>query len=174
MTIDVEHDLLTPANWPQAVTGSPNSSVLLRAVRLASTLEESEAGDDDIDAELQYLFTRFSRLLPWMPDPEAGRPVYTRHVWDLRALRAVIPASFQLDLKQVTAVDKDGSARWRASLYDPSHTQNLALHDHSDSLGSAWSPNLALARLLIAGCIAAVIGKTLHAHAPTAAARQAA
>jgi len=151
---------------------SPNINVLLRAARLATTLEEVEAGDDDIDSELHYLFTRFSRLLSWMPDPQVGRPTYTRHVWDLRALRSVASPTFQLDLKQVSGLDKDGGARWRAALYDPRHAQNLVLHEHADVFGSAWSPNLALARLLIAGCVAGVIQKTFQAHRAPAATRR--
>jgi hypothetical protein len=174
MNFNIEHDLLSPSNWPEAVANSTNFNILQRASRLAMTLEDVEGGDDDIDTELQYLFTRFSRLLPWVPDPRLGHQPYTRNIWDLRPLQAMVPAYFQLEIKQVTGADKDGSARWRASLYDPGHAQNFVLHDHSDIFGSAWSPNLALARLLIVGSIAGVIQKALQADASSAATRHAA
>jgi hypothetical protein len=174
MNLNIEHDLLTPAHWPSAIAASSNFNILQRAARLATTLDDVEGGDADIDAELHALFTRFSRLLPWMPDPQLGHQAYTRHVWDLRALQAMVPAYFQLEVKQVTGEDKDGSARWRAALYDPGNAQNLVLHDHSDIFGSAWSPNLALARLLIAGSIAGVIQKIMQTDTPSAAARHAA
>lgn len=169
MSNHFEQDLLTPANWPQSLPKSPNFGVLVRAVRLATALGEAEAGDDDLDAELHYLFNRFSRLLPWMPDTQVGRPVYTRNHWDLRALQAMVPETFQLELKQATLLERDGSARWCATLHDPSLAQNRILRDQSDAFGTAWSPNLALARLLIVGCIAGLIQKSSLAASQQAA-----
>lgn len=169
MNFEFEQDLLTTATWPKALSESANYGVLVRAARLAVDLDDVETGDDDLDAELHYLFNRFSRLLPWVPDPQVGRPTYTRNVGDLRALLAMVPETFQLELKQATPVDKDGGARWRAVLHDPSLAQNRVLLHHSDAHGTAWSPNLALARLLIAGCIAALIQKTLPASSRQAA-----
>src|SRR5581483_5578891 len=84
-------DLLSPEAWPETLQASPHGAFLKKAAELAGDLAESTSGDADIDDELHSVFTRFSRLVPSIPDPLVGRPSYTRATWDLRALVTMVP-----------------------------------------------------------------------------------
>jgi len=161
-----EHDLFTPERWPLSVLRSSHFPFLKKVSALALQLDGVTAGDADLDAELQTIFTKFSRLVPSIPDPEAGRPAYNRLTWDLRAITRMIPANVQLELKQDSLPDPDGDCQWHASLFqqpspEQGHAsllpQNASLFYGSSNYGIAWTPNVAITRILLAGFILGVI-----------------
>lgn len=170
--LQLENDLLNSESWPAIILESKSFPLLRAAADLAQALEERIGGDENLDYELHGLFKRFRNGVPWLPVTLPSKaPAYTRAMWDLRALVKMIPAGLELKLEQESVPDDEGYIRWGASLFDgqnidqvshPSDLEhNSILFYNSGSYGEAWTPNLAVARILLAALILALIQRTL-------------
>lgn len=175
----LENDLLNSETWPEVVRASATYPLLCAAANLAVALEERIGGDQALDIELHGLFKRFRSAVRWMPAASAtNAPAYTRTPWDLRALAKMIPAGLELKLEQESGPDDEGYVRWGASLFDrenidqvghPGELQhNAILFYNSGSYGEAWTPNLAVARILLAALILALIQRVVDPQKPAA------
>lgn len=169
---DLENNLLNCEAWPAAVRTSKAFSLLSAAASLAQALEERIGGDEALDTELHGLFKRFRSAVPWLSATlMAKAPAYSRTPWDLRALVKMIPAGLELKLEQETRPDAEGYVRWHASLFDGQNASQVAhpgdlehnaiLFYNSGAYGEAWTPNLAIARILLAALILALIQRVL-------------
>lgn len=171
--------LLEPEHWPAVVLASNHAPLLRELVSFSLQLDEQSEGDADTDATLHRLLAGCSRIANWLPVPNRGRaPHYTRTAWDLRALSGVVPQGLDLELDSRVEDDGSGFARWQANLHDhingnraahPSDLEhNSALSYDGGEYGSSWTPNLALARILLAAYLLAAIqaiqGRVLPAH----------
>jgi hypothetical protein len=162
--------LLEPDHWPSIVRNSNHFPLLNEVVAFSLELDEKTEGDAEADATLHRLYGSCARLADWLPKPAKGRaPHYTRSPWDLRALSALIPSGLGTELDGNPEDDGSGFVRWQANLHDydtvkkigtihPSELEhNAALSYDGGEYGSAWTPNLALARILLAAYLLAVI-----------------
>lgn len=174
--LHLENDLLNSKTWPGIVRNSKSFPLLSAAANLAQALEERIDGDEALDAELHALFKRFRTAVKWLPATLVAKaPAYTRTRWDLRALVKMIPAGLGLKLEQESGPDAEGCVRWGASLFDrqnisqvnhPSELEhNAILFYNSGPYGEAWTPNLAVSRILLAALILALIQRVAETQA---------
>lgn len=165
---DLADHLLEPEYWPAVVRASQHASLLHEIVELSMELDEQTEGSADTDSKLHRLYAGCARIAPWLPVPSRGRaPSYTRTTWDMRALAAIVPPGLDMELDSTVENDGSGYARWQANLHDhinarhvvhPSDLEhNATLSYDGGEYGSAWTPNLALARILLAAYLLAAI-----------------
>lgn len=164
----ISDHLLESEYWPSVVLNSNHVPLLREVVELSNRLDEQTVGDDDSDNDLHRVFRGCASIASWLPKPARGRPPrYTRTAWDLRALSALIPPGMDMGLEGRVEDDRSGFTRWTAHLHDHIHG-NLAAHpsdlEHNAALsygsgqyGSSWTPNLALARILLAAYLLGAI-----------------
>lgn len=171
--------LLEPESWPAMVLASSHAPLLRELVSFSLQLDEQTEADADTDATLHRLLAGCSRIASWLPAPSRGRaPNYTRTTWDLRALSTIVPPGLDLELDSRVEDDGSGFARWQANLHDhingnkaahPSDLEhNSALSYDGGEYGSSWTPNLALARILLAAYLLAAIQAIQGRVLPTA------
>jgi hypothetical protein len=165
---NISDNLLEPEHWPAVILNSSHADVLRKVVDVSLELDELLNGDADIDAQLHSLFHGCAKIASWLPRPGRGRaPHYTRTAWDMRALSSLIPKELDVALDSSVEGDGSGLSRWSANLHDhingntaahPSDLiHNAALSYDGGEYGSAWTPNLALARILLAAYLLAAI-----------------
>lgn len=177
--------LLEPDHWPALVLNSKHAPLLQDVVTLSLQLDEQAEGDAATDSELHRVLHGCARIAHWLPVPRRGRaPSYTRTSWDMRALAAVVPRGLDMELDSHVEDPATGLARWQANLHDhingnyaahPSDLEhNAALSYDGGEYGSAWTPNMALARIILAAnllaAIQAIQGRVLPAPAAAPAA----
>lgn len=160
--------LLEPAHWPDIVRHSGEMPLLRAVVAYSAQIDEQTMADRSTDTDLHRLFRSCAAVATWLP-PVTRRiaPHYTRTTWDLRALSALIPAGMDMELSGSDACDRSGFVRWQANLHDHIHgnrarhpsdlEHNAALSYDGGEYGSAWTPNLALARIILAAYLLAAI-----------------
>jgi hypothetical protein len=174
--------LLEPNQWPEIVRHSKEMPLLQAVVAYSTQLDEQTLADQSTDTDLHRLFRGCAAIVTWLP-PVTRRiaPHYTRTTWDLRALSALIPAGMDMGLSGSDACDGSGFVRWQANLHDHIHgnrarhpsdlEHNAALSYDAGEYGSAWTPNLALARIILAAYLLAAI-QTISSRALPNAAQQ--
>lgn len=158
--------LLLSDQWPEMVRRSVHYESMVAAASLAQRMEELTNGGPDLDEALRDSFAQLRTVAPWLPKVAAGRPpAYTRRTWDLRALVAMVPKGLQLEIEQDGDADDEGFIRWHASLFDAVNSRSAAhpsdlehnsiLTYESRDFGEAWTPNIALGRILLAAYLLA-------------------
>lgn len=160
--------LLKPEQWPESVRLSTEMSFLQSVVNYSARLDEQTYADQATDVDLHRLFRGCATIASWLPAVARGRaPHYTRTPWDLRALAGLIPNGMDMEISGRDEGEESGFIRWQANLHDHIHG-NRAVHpsdlEHNAALsydggeyGSAWTPNLALARIILAAYLLAAI-----------------
>lgn len=176
--------LLDVAKWPKDVLESSHFGILSEIAQFSLDLVEEvghggsyASGDLKTDESLHRLFGELARLATWLPKPSKGRsPHYTRTTWDLRSLARMIPEGMSLKMEADGQANDAGFTRWNASLHDyengnkaahPSFLEhNAALSYDGGEYSEAWTPNLALARILLAAYLLAAIQTVQSLAAP--------
>lgn len=171
MNIRLSDCLLNPDQWPKQVRVSAAFFVLNEAVLLSLEMVELLEGDKDLDLRIRQVLTKLRKIAPWLPRPTGSDPRYTRKIWSMASITALVPDPLLLYIKQETSADEDGFKRWGASLSDHSNIKHVshpselehmsALFYGSGEYSEAWTPNIAVARIVIAAYLLAAIQSVL-------------
>lgn len=163
--------LLNPSEWPEPVRVSADYPELNEAVILSLEMAELLDGDKDLDLRIKQVLTKLRKIACWLPRPTGSDPRYTRKIWSMAAIAALVPNPLLLYINQRTSADEDGFKRWEASLSDHTNTKHVghpsdlehmsALLYGSYEYSEAWTPNIAVARIVIAAYLLAAIQTVL-------------
>lgn len=171
MSVRLSDCLLNPVEWPEQVRGCADYPELNKAVILSLEMVELLNGDKDLDLRIKQVLTGLRKLAPWLPSPAGSDPRYTRRVWSMAAITSLVPEPLLLYVNQRTSADEDGFKRWEASLSDHSNIKHVghpsdlehmsALLYGSAEYSEAWTPNIAVSRIVIAAYLLAAIQTVL-------------